>query len=167
MSGAYACWQATWHGHLAYYTRIHVQHRPPLFVSTPSPHLYPFIASRRRLQSSRHSFIGLRARAEKREISIRRPCRDKMNFVAWREVNAREERRCVCMRGMKRGREWEGGRKERLDDFDRFLSWNVEIGLVPSMHSFLLGFIVSIEGTMPAFLSTNWLVEHDYSRTFH
>lgn len=55
---------------------------PCSYVSTPSPHLYPFIASRRRLQSSRHSFIGLRARAEKREISIRRPCRDKMNFVA-------------------------------------------------------------------------------------
>lgn len=69
--------------------------------------------------------------------------------------------------GKREGGESEGGRKrERFDDFDRFLSWNVlgwmegegdvEIGLVPSMHSFLPGFIALSSPSkepMPAFLS--------------
>lgn len=46
---------------------------------------------------------------------------------------------------------------------------DVEIGLVPSMHSFLPGFIALSSPSkepMPAFLSI-LIVEHDYSRAFH
>lgn len=62
---------------------------PRTLVPTYESHIYSLphlpisiYCIARRLQSSRHSFIGLRARAEEREISIRRRCRDKMNFVA-------------------------------------------------------------------------------------
>lgn len=167
-----------WHGHLAYYTRAYTH--PCLYlrtkhVSTTSISIYCIA---RRLQSSRHSFIGLRAHAEKREISIRRRCRDKMNFVAWREVNARkeEEKKRERERGVYARDESKRGRK----------GWTISIGFFRwtcrvewkgrkrrnwSMRSFLFGFIAlsspSRRRKNDAFLSTNRLVETRLSALLH
>lgn len=101
-SGAYARWRATWHGHLAYYTRVRytgvtlARNETRIHTFAASTSIY-CIAPPVAIFSSFVYRI-----AEKREISIRPPCRDKMNFVAWREVNAREAK----VRGEGRGKGW-------------------------------------------------------------